>query len=250
MKAEDELIVKIDDPIKLLKEIEAFFTFTNPPSEKDVRLIRASINYCVDKIESQPKPDINPIASELYSDKDESNELTREALDKGWRELDGCGLDKPLNVDEIIKALSGEEIKDIQTVTSTEYPMDWTEECKLFPSQQPIQGESAEEMIEDEYKEAKHFLFTRNPFDLKVPDGCTLESMAFGYKFLLKAMEEYAQSSPDKAIIAKMEEYIKLLGKELDETATMAHIYGWRSSRVEEGEKLRAELAALRTKNQ
>ncbi|HBE42006.1 MAG TPA: hypothetical protein DDW27_12530 [Bacteroidales bacterium] len=65
MKAEDELIVKIDDPIKLLKEIEAFFTFTNPPSEKDVRLIRASINYCVDKIESQPKPAVEqPIQGE------------------------------------------------------------------------------------------------------------------------------------------------------------------------------------------
>ena len=161
MKAEDELIVKIDDPIKLLKEIEAFFTFTNPPSEKDVRLIRASINYCVDKIESQPKPAV---------EQGESAEEIRNNHTRTWFSED-------------------DDIDDPKTGF-----MPWPE--------------------------------------------------------VLKAMEEYAQLSPDKAIIAKMEEYIKLLGKELDETATMAHIYGWRSSRVEEGEKLRAELAALRTKNQ
>lgn len=39
-------------------------------------------------------------------------------------------------------------------------------------------------------------------------------------------------------------DYIDLLGAELDETAPMAHARGWRSSRVAEGERLRAAIEA------
>ena len=39
--------------------------------------------------------------------------------------------------------------------------------------------------------------------------------------------------------------YIALLGKELDGTASLAHIHGWRSGRVEEGEEARARLDKL-----
>lgn len=37
-------------------------------------------------------------------------------------------------------------------------------------------------------------------------------------------------------------DYINLLSAELDETALIAHDRGWRSSRVAEGERLRAEI--------
>jgi hypothetical protein len=37
-------------------------------------------------------------------------------------------------------------------------------------------------------------------------------------------------------------DYIDLLSNELEETAIMAHERGWRSKRVEEGERLRAEI--------
>jgi hypothetical protein len=85
MKTEDE-IVKITDPIKLLKEIEAFFTFNNPPSEKDVRLIRASINYCVDNIPSPQETikDESPVLPSEITD-----EEIRKAADDAYKGTDG-----------------------------------------------------------------------------------------------------------------------------------------------------------------
>lgn len=46
--------------------------------------------------------------------------------------------------------------------------------------------------------------------------------------------------------IQKLEEYQKLLGDELDEVVVMMSIHGWKSSRVEQGIKLRAELSSLK----
>lgn len=40
-------------------------------------------------------------------------------------------------------------------------------------------------------------------------------------------------------VISLQKEYIKLLGDELDETVEMAHIHGWKSTRYEEGKRLR-----------
>ena len=37
-------------------------------------------------------------------------------------------------------------------------------------------------------------------------------------------------------------DYIDLLGAELDETVPIAHLHGWKSSRYEEGVKLRAAI--------
>lgn len=47
-------------------------------------------------------------------------------------------------------------------------------------------------------------------------------------------------------IIQKQDELIKLLKEELDEAVQVAFIHGWRSSRIEQGKKLRAELSALK----
>lgn len=46
-------------------------------------------------------------------------------------------------------------------------------------------------------------------------------------------------------IITKYEEYVKLLNEEFDSIATMAYVHGWRSTKVEQGEKIRAEIASL-----
>lgn len=47
-------------------------------------------------------------------------------------------------------------------------------------------------------------------------------------------------------IIEKQEEYIELLGEELDDVVQLASLHGWKSSRYEEGKKLRGELASLK----
>jgi len=49
-------------------------------------------------------------------------------------------------------------------------------------------------------------------------------------------------------LVAKLDEYIAVMGDELNETATLAVIRGWRSTRVARGRKLRREIAALRRK--
>jgi len=43
----------------------------------------------------------------------------------------------------------------------------------------------------------------------------------------------------------KLKEYIKLLGEELDELAVLAHTHGWRSTRGEQGLRLRNEIDEL-----
>lgn len=47
-------------------------------------------------------------------------------------------------------------------------------------------------------------------------------------------------------LIAKLEEYQKLLIDEIDDLAGLAYVHGWRSSRYEQGEKLRKEIANLK----
>jgi len=49
-------------------------------------------------------------------------------------------------------------------------------------------------------------------------------------------------------LVAKLDEYIAVMGEELNDTATLAVIHGWRSTRVAKGRKLRREIATLRRK--
>jgi len=48
--------------------------------------------------------------------------------------------------------------------------------------------------------------------------------------------------APYEELIAAQEEYIKMLGEELDEIAILSYIHGWRSSRFEIGEKMRERI--------
>lgn len=47
-------------------------------------------------------------------------------------------------------------------------------------------------------------------------------------------------------LIEKLEEYILLLGKEIDDLIGIAHVHGWISCNVEQGKKLREEIKALK----
>ena len=49
-------------------------------------------------------------------------------------------------------------------------------------------------------------------------------------------------------LIKALEEYIDFIGKELDELAVLAHVHGWQSSRVKEGEKKREYITYLKAK--
>lgn len=50
----------------------------------------------------------------------------------------------------------------------------------------------------------------------------------------------------DELLIQAYEEFIKILGDEIDELAPMAFNHGWRSSRVEEGKKAREKIRLIK----
>jgi hypothetical protein len=61
-----------------------------------------------------------------------------------------------------------------------------------------------------------------------------------------KLWEEALAEGPRlRKLALKLLEYIDMLSAELDETSQMAFLHGWRSSRVEEGERLRAEISQI-----
>lgn len=49
-------------------------------------------------------------------------------------------------------------------------------------------------------------------------------------------------------LIDVMEQYQKLLSDEIESMEGLAHMHGWRSTRHEEGEKLRNKIQELKTK--
>lgn len=60
----------------------------------------------------------------------------------------------------------------------------------------------------------------------------------------LKTLLSLAQRVEE--IIKVYDDYIILLGKELDELAPFAATHGWKSSRFEEGKKMREKITAIR----
>ena len=54
-----------------------------------------------------------------------------------------------------------------------------------------------------------------------------------------------AKSKEEAEHIKELEAYIKFLDEELNETATLAYIHGWRSKRFKEGNQRRERLAAF-----
>jgi hypothetical protein len=49
-------------------------------------------------------------------------------------------------------------------------------------------------------------------------------------------------------IIEAQNQYIAILGKELDSAVSIAHVHGWRSNLVEEGKNMRNEITLLSEK--
>lgn len=50
-----------------------------------------------------------------------------------------------------------------------------------------------------------------------------------------------------KSLIEAYDNYLKLLGEELDELAMMAIMHGWGSKRVEQGKILREKIEKIKT---
>jgi hypothetical protein len=60
-----------------------------------------------------------------------------------------------------------------------------------------------------------------------------------------KQMDQ-ARVEERKRVCEVYDRYIALLAEELNDTAVLAMVHGWTSSRIEQGEKLRAEIKALK----
>lgn len=69
-----------------------------------------------------------------------------------------------------------------------------------------------------------------------------IKLFAFEYAEKRLALLDVSESLP---LIEALNDYIKLLGEELDETAGIAAAHGWQSKRIEQGERLRAKLKDL-----
>lgn len=71
---------------------------------------------------------------------------------------------------------------------------------------------------------------------------------------LLTAVEAYSSASNNckplvsgaLPLVEALEQYIKVLGEELDELVSMDATHGWKSSRVEIGEQMRNRITELK----
>lgn len=68
-------------------------------------------------------------------------------------------------------------------------------------------------------------------------------------RFLLGRVQSNVSKQTSAELDQALDEYMKLLGEELNETSIIAHNHGWRSKRVEQGELLRKKIAELRKIN-
>jgi hypothetical protein len=69
------------------------------------------------------------------------------------------------------------------------------------------------------------------------------------YKIFKQAKEmEKEQKQCALKIIEAQNQYIAILGKEIDSAVSIAHVHGWRSNLVEEGENMRNEITLLSEK--
>ena len=77
-----------------------------------------------------------------------------------------------------------------------------------------------------------------------------MESPYWHLKQFIKDFEQAKQMEKKQKqnglkIIEAQNQYIEVLRKEIDSAVCIAHIHGWRSNLVEEGENLRNEIALL-----
>ena len=56
--------------------------------------------------------------------------------------------------------------------------------------------------------------------------------------------DAFAHENKLKETIRLLLDYVDMLGAELDETAPIAHLHGWRSTRAEEGKRIRKALGS------
>jgi hypothetical protein len=82
---------------------------------------------------------------------------------------------------------------------------------------------------------------------LKLKEWANLHS---GFDTLIQQAEEMELEQKQSAlkIIEAQNQYIALLCKEIDSAVSIAHVHGWRSNLVEEGENMRNEITLLSEK--
>jgi hypothetical protein len=82
---------------------------------------------------------------------------------------------------------------------------------------------------------------------LKLKEWAGLHS---GFDTLIKQAKEMELEQKQSAlkIIEAQNQYIALLSKEIDSAVSIAHVHGWRSNLVEEGENMRNKITLLSEK--
>lgn len=71
----------------------------------------------------------------------------------------------------------------------------------------------------------------------------------FSIVFLKKRVKDLLRQNKHlKALVAKQDEYIACLTREVDSIAFIAANHGWKSNQVEKGAKLRSQIRALKCK--
>lgn len=78
---------------------------------------------------------------------------------------------------------------------------------------------------------------------LQFDESETVDKLNKKYQDALQLEREQKQNA--LKIIEAQNQYINVLSKEIDSAASIAHVHGWRSNLVEEGENLRNEIALL-----
>lgn len=73
--------------------------------------------------------------------------------------------------------------------------------------------------------------------------ACSLIPVIFLEKYK-KDLEPPTYTDID--LIKALEEYIVLLGEEVDSMSTIASIHGWKSTKIEQGEKLRHKIELIK----
>lgn len=81
-----------------------------------------------------------------------------------------------------------------------------------------------------------------------LPNQYTITREAFMHEVqaMIESCRQHYAKKRVEEVTATYDEYIKLLIDEINELIGMAHVHGWRSSRVEKGKELREKIAQLK----
>ncbi len=91
----------------------------------------------------------------------------------------------------------------------------------------------------------KYILKTHPDPDTLLKNESIYNQMKLLCEGFIKEQLQLGGVSKSLPIVEVLNEYIKLLGEELNDTAQIAAAHGWKSNRIEQGNKLRTKLNDL-----